>query len=79
MFIHRKSEQQSPKEVECYWKKPKISGVGTLLRCIIAISLTKKRVETRIKPKNSIHFLNSIMTLDAKNKIECQIGAHKYG
>lgn len=79
MFIHRKSEQQSPTEVECYWKKPRLSGVVTSLRCITAKSLTKKKVETRIQPENSIHFLNSIMTLGAENKIECQIGAHKYG
>lgn len=79
MFIHRKSEQQSPTEEECYWKKPRLSGVGTSLRCITAKSLSKKKVETRIQPENSIHFLNSIMTLGAENKIECQIGAHKYG
>jgi len=79
MFIHRKSEEQSPTEVECYWKKPKLSRVGTALRCITAKSLSKKNIETRIQPENSKHFLNKIMALGAENKIECQVGAYRYG
>lgn len=27
MWVHRRSETPSPTEVECYWKKPKLSSV----------------------------------------------------
>lgn len=32
MWLHRRSEEPSPTETECYWKKSKLSGVGTNLK-----------------------------------------------
>ncbi|KAF5281934.1 hypothetical protein FQR65_LT14460 [Abscondita terminalis] len=34
MWVHRRSEEPSTTDVECYWRKPKLSRVGTELKCI---------------------------------------------
>lgn len=34
MWLHRRSEEPSPTEVACYWKKSKLSKVGTSLKFI---------------------------------------------
>lgn len=34
MWVHRRSEDPSPTEVQCYWKKSVLSGVGTSLKYI---------------------------------------------
>lgn len=31
MWVHQKSIEPAPTAVECYWKKPKLSGVGTTI------------------------------------------------
>ncbi|KAF5286508.1 hypothetical protein FQA39_LY16284 [Lamprigera yunnana] len=32
MWMHEKSNQPAPTEVDCYWKKPKLSGIGSTLK-----------------------------------------------
>lgn len=34
MWLHRRSEEPAPTEVECYWRKSKLAGVGTKLKFI---------------------------------------------
>lgn len=78
MYIHRKSEEQSPTKIECYWKKPKLSSVGTTLKCIIAKSLSKKRlvdIQNGISVKT---FFNDMMKLGKDKQINCQVGAYNY-
>ncbi|KAL5236791.1 hypothetical protein ACI65C_004201 [Semiaphis heraclei] len=78
MFVHRKSEEKSPTEVECYWKRPKLSGVGTTLKYITAKSMSKKaivNIQSEISNKN---FFNEAMKLGETHQINCQVGAHNY-
>jgi len=32
MYLHRKSEESSVTPVDCYCKKPKLSGIGTSIK-----------------------------------------------
>ncbi|XP_047024927.1 uncharacterized protein LOC124633669 [Helicoverpa zea] len=41
MWIHRRSEEPSCTSTECYWKKSKLSQVGTSLKCITAKEMSK--------------------------------------
>ncbi|XP_047035486.1 uncharacterized protein LOC124641462 [Helicoverpa zea] len=41
MWIHRRSEEPSCTSTECYWKKSKLSQVGTSLKCITAKEMFK--------------------------------------
>jgi len=78
MYVHRKSEEKSPTEVECYWKRPKLSGVGTTLKYITAKSMSKKsivNIQSEISNKN---FFNEAMKLEETHQINCQVGAHNY-
>lgn len=80
MYIHRKSEERSPTEVECYWKRPKLSGVGTTLKYITAKSMSKKNTvniqnDQRLSNKS---FFNETIQLGKTHQINCQVGAHNY-
>lgn len=41
MWLHRRSEEPSCTSVECYWRKSKLSRVGTSLKYITAKTLSK--------------------------------------
>ncbi|KAL0859607.1 hypothetical protein ABMA27_010738 [Loxostege sticticalis] len=41
MWVHRRSEEPSCTEVQCYWQKSKLSRVGTTLKFISAKDLSK--------------------------------------
>ncbi|XP_045542722.1 uncharacterized protein LOC106710540 [Papilio machaon] len=40
MWVHRRSEEPSCTSVECYWRKSKLSGVGTTLKYITSKQLS---------------------------------------
>lgn len=50
MWVHRRSEEPSCTEVQCYWQKSKLSRVGTTLKFISAKELCKG---SPILPSNS--------------------------
>ncbi|VVC86940.1 unnamed protein product [Leptidea sinapis] len=55
MWTHRRSEDPTPTEVACYWKKSRLSGIGTVIKYIEAEKLTKKTSTTPVEnlPDNS--------------------------
>lgn len=48
MWMHRRTEDPSPTEVTSYWKKPRLSGVGTSLKFTTAGEFSKKTVNPPI-------------------------------
>lgn len=42
MWVHRRSEEPSPTEIVSYWKKPKLSGVGTSIQFVKVDDFSKK-------------------------------------
>nr|CAH7743492.1 unnamed protein product [Callosobruchus chinensis] len=41
MWVHRRSEEPSCTEVQCFWPKSRLSRVGTTLKFISAKDLSK--------------------------------------
>lgn len=78
IYVHRKSEEQSPTEVECYWKRPKLSGVGTTLKYITAKSMSNKPTVNIQSGISNKAFFNEAMRLGETHQINCQVGAHNY-
>lgn len=64
-WLYRKSESQGVTEIECYWKKSRLSKVGTTLKWIEASSLTrasKDNEESRPRKKTPTgSFLKEVM------------------
>ncbi|XP_031359073.1 uncharacterized protein LOC116182672 [Photinus pyralis] len=46
MWVHRRSEEPSPTEITSYWKKPRLSAVGTSLKFVTAAEFRKTRNTT---------------------------------
>uniref|UniRef100_A0A2S2NQT9 Uncharacterized protein n=1 Tax=Schizaphis graminum TaxID=13262 RepID=A0A2S2NQT9_SCHGA len=78
MYVQRKSKEKSPTEVECYWKRPKLSGVGTILKYITAKSMSKKATVNIQSVISNKTFFNEAMKLGETHQINCQVGAHNY-
>lgn len=76
MFIE--NLKKSPTEVECHWKRPKLSGVGTTLKYITAKSMSKKSIVNIQSEISNKIFLNEAMKLGETHQINCQVGAHNY-
>lgn len=43
MWTHRRSEEPSCTEIECYWKKPTLSKVGTTMKFVTVEQMSKKK------------------------------------
>lgn len=75
MWTHRRSEDPTPTEVACYWKKSRLSGIGTVIKYIEAEKLTKKTSTTPVEnfPDNST-FLQEVVEFAKNQQINSQIG-----
>ncbi|CAG9763417.1 unnamed protein product [Ceutorhynchus assimilis] len=60
MWVHRRSEEPSPTETISYWKKPKLSGVGTLLQFVKVQDFAKDAREEIVNPTNK-YFLEQFI------------------
>lgn len=49
--MHRRSEDKTPTEKECYWKKSKLSKAGTTIKFILAKKIGSKERDLKKKTK----------------------------
>ncbi|CAH0717717.1 unnamed protein product, partial [Brenthis ino] len=45
MWVHRRSEEPSSTDIQCYWKKSKLSQVGTNIKCITTKDLSTVKTQ----------------------------------
>ncbi|XP_023951326.2 uncharacterized protein LOC112055440 [Bicyclus anynana] len=70
MWIHRRSEEPACTSVTCYWKKSKLSSVGSSLKYMTAKELANG-VPT-LTSKNSVY--NKFLEIGKKNKLkDCEL------
>lgn len=75
MWTHRRSEDPTPTEVDCYWKKSRLSSIGTVIKYIEAEKLTKKPLILLLKIfRTIVHFYKKLLNLPKINKFNSQIG-----
>ncbi|GBP79111.1 hypothetical protein EVAR_54471_1 [Eumeta japonica] len=60
MWVHRRSEEPSCTEVQCYWQKSKLSRVGTTLKFISAKDLSKVDLINKIEAETRDQFKNNL-------------------
>ncbi|XP_046142526.1 uncharacterized protein LOC114882098 [Osmia bicornis bicornis] len=77
MWLHRKSEQRSPTEVECYWNKPILGTVGTTKKFVEATELCKQEIPSTVLPDNST-FLQNILKKAEEKQIDSQLSRHNF-
>ena len=63
MWLHKRSEDLSPTETECYWKKATLSSVGTTLEYIKTSDISKKNTASNINIHDDTNFLKNIMKI----------------
>ena len=71
MWAHRRSEEPPCTSVECYWKKPTLSRVGTTLKYITVAQLSKKEVPR--KPSSSVVYDEFISEAKRKKVDTCEL------
>ena len=70
MWVHRRSEEPSCTEVQCYWKKSKLSRVGTSIKYITSKDLAKG---SSIMPSNAT-VLNIFLEESQKKNLQgCEL------
>ncbi|XP_011701495.1 PREDICTED: uncharacterized protein LOC105458122 [Wasmannia auropunctata] len=81
MWTHRRSEEPSPTDVQCYWKKPVLAKVGTAKQFIEAKDLLK--TSTSVEPGNISSdehpsFLQTILHIAKTKNLDSQLSRHHY-
>lgn len=76
MWVHRRSEEPACTSIECYWKKPTLSRVGTTLKYITVQQLCKKEVPHR--PSTSALY-DEFISEAKKRKIDnCELVKYRH-
>ncbi|XP_045458850.1 uncharacterized protein LOC123669284 [Melitaea cinxia] len=70
MWVHRRSEEPSCTSVECYWKKSKLSRVGSSLKYITAKELTKSNP---VLPGNSSVLKKFLQEAKKRKVVDCEL------
>ncbi|KAG5870444.1 hypothetical protein JTB14_003333 [Gonioctena quinquepunctata] len=74
MWVHRRSEEPSSTSITSYWKKPRLSAVGTSTKFIIAANFSKTSGVT--PPSTSVScstFMEQIVAIRLRGKVPWQI------
>nr|CAI5839137.1 unnamed protein product [Callosobruchus analis] len=72
MWAHRRSEEPAATEVECYWRKPTLSKIGTELKYITLESFGKVPQQQLPNPTNG-SFLQRFVEVGKKRNINSEI------
>ncbi|KAK4886503.1 hypothetical protein RN001_002774 [Aquatica leii] len=78
MWLHRGSEEPSPTEVVCYWKKPSLSNIGSSKTILKAANIGRQLQQHSIVMPDSTHFLEEVVAGMKCEKYGCPISIH-YG
>ena len=78
MWLHRRSEDLSPTEKVCYWKKSRLSNVGTTLKFIKVLDLLKKDESPAPKLPDNSSFLKDIMNLAKEKGLDSQLSRYHF-
>ncbi|XP_011884086.1 PREDICTED: uncharacterized protein LOC105571227 [Vollenhovia emeryi] len=81
MWAHRRSEQKSATQVDCYWKKSALAKVGTPKQYIKATELfTNKNVAKATSTENYVEkhetFVKNVMECAKQKQLDSQISRH---
>lgn len=80
MWVHRRSEEPACTSVECYWRKAKLSKIGTSLKFILAREMTRKKLPSQNKKTNKdlgTAVFNDFINEARKRSIDCQLLKHQ--
>lgn len=76
MWSNRRYESASPTEIECYWRKPALSNVGTSKKFITANEMTKS---AKLQQNNSIDtstFLDQVIQQATIRQLDSQLSRY---
>ncbi|XP_077275587.1 uncharacterized protein LOC143904644 [Temnothorax americanus] len=77
MWMHRKSENPSVTEVECYWRRSSLASVGTSKKYIELKELGKTDVVDAQLPDNS-SFLKALLDKAKEKQLDSQLSRHNF-
>ncbi|XP_028177249.1 uncharacterized protein LOC114365027 [Ostrinia furnacalis] len=75
MWVHRRSEEPACTSVECYWRKPTLSKVGTTLKYITVQQLSKKEIPHR--PSVTSVYDGFLAEANKRNIHNCELLKHQ--
>lgn len=80
MWLHRRSESQSTTEIDCYWKKPLLSNIGSTKKFIEVSELSVKSVDSsrRADPAKVQEFFKSVVSKANELQVHSQISRHLF-
>ncbi|XP_076664263.1 uncharacterized protein LOC143375179 [Andrena cerasifolii] len=78
MWCNRRHESASPTDVECYWKKSKLSQVGTSKKFITTAEMAKKDKVTSVCDMDSSTFLEKVLERAQEKQLDCQLTRYSF-
>ncbi|XP_043484808.1 uncharacterized protein LOC122512804 [Leptopilina heterotoma] len=76
MWGNRRSESASPTDVECYWKKPTLSNVGTSMKFITASEMAKYSLTSAEDFGDNSTFLQKVIAEAEARQVDSQLSRY---
>ena len=68
-WLHRRSDAKTVTEDECYWKRSKLSKVGSTMKYVLATSINRNSIETQKIPRKVHGEVNGEQATSIKEEI----------
>lgn len=75
LWLHRRSSEPAPTSVKCYWKKSKLSQVGSSIKIMPLADMSKRSQKPRNFP-SADNFVDRVIEEIAKRKSNFQLTRH---
>ncbi|KAJ8670103.1 hypothetical protein QAD02_001362 [Eretmocerus hayati] len=77
-WVHRRTESPSPTETECYWKKSKLSSIGSSIKYIRAREMWKQTSTKPLPLPDASNFLTTLRKEAEDKQIDSQLSRHSF-
>ncbi|XP_046404834.1 uncharacterized protein LOC124170180 [Ischnura elegans] len=78
MWVHRRSEEPSPTDIACYWKKPALASTGASKKFLMLSDLHDMNREKHTSLPDCDNFLNKVLTFGQRRHVDSQLSRHNY-
>lgn len=79
MWMHRRSEEPSSTDVQCYWKKSTLAKVGTVKQFIVAKDLLETTSATQnVSSYKHSSFLQTVLNIAQTKNLDSQLSRLHY-
>jgi len=75
IWLHRRSSEPSPTEIQCYWRKSVLSSAATSIKCKTAQEISEYKTPLDESNLDNSNFLSKIVKQAEEKQLDSQLNS----